>query len=168
MGATPNDAMFHEPPRERSFPTTAVAIAVVAIIILAATLVMISRRHGNTYGDAAYADKIAISDAEVSAASNMAGGTTTYVDGKLTNRGDRTVTGVTIQATFVMSNGSAAQVESDLAKAIRTKDPLDLQPMSQAPIPPGGTADFRLIFEDVKDGWDQKLPALKVVGATTK
>lgn len=168
MGATPNDGMFHEPPQERSFPVAAVAIAVVAVLILGAVLVTIGRRHGSAYGDAAYADKITISNAEVSAATNMAGGSTTYVDGTLTNHGDRTVTGVTVQATFAMGDGSAAQVESDLAKAIRTKDPLDLEPMNQQPIPPGGSADFRLIFEDVKDGWDQKLPALKVVGATTK
>jgi hypothetical protein len=168
MAANPNDALFHEPPSERSFPTTAVAIAVVAVLILAATVIMIGRRHGATYGNAAYADKITISDAEVSAASNMAGGTTTYVDGKLTNHGDRTVTGATIQATFATSDGSAAQVESDLAKAIRTKDPLDLEPMDQQPIPPGATADFRLIFEDVKPAWNQQLPTLRVVGATTK
>ena len=98
----------------------------------------------------------------------MAGGTTTYVDGHLTNNGTKTVTGVTLQASFTMPDGTPPQVESDFAKAIRTRDPLDLEPMNSAPIPPGGGADFRLIFEDVKPGWDQQAPKLAVVGATTR
>jgi len=158
--------MFSEPTPEREFPTAAVSIAAVAVVILVALFVMFSHRKASLGNE--YASNITLSGITVSAASNMAGGTTTYVDGHLTNNGPASVTGVTMQATFAGQNGAPAQVENDLAKAIRTKDPLDLEPMSQAPIAPGASADFRLIFEDVKDTWDQNTPQVKVVGATTK
>jgi hypothetical protein len=58
-------------------------------------------------------------------------------------------------------------VETEQAQIIRTRDPIvDLVPMSAAPLAPGAGADFRLVFESVKDGWDQKAPQLKVLGVT--
>ena len=168
MGTAPNQAgMFNEPPKERSFPTTAVAIAAVAVVILVVLFVTMGRRKGSE-GNANYAPNIAVSALQVSAADNMAGGTTVYVDGTVKNNGSATVTGVTMQATFASNGGAPPQVQSDLAKALRTKDPVDLEPMASQPLAPGASEDFRLIFEGVKDQWDQQTPRVVVLSAETR
>lgn len=168
MGTAPNQAgMFNEPPKERNFPTTAVAIAAVAVVVLAVLFVAMGR-HSGSAGNANYAPNLALSELQVSAADNMAGGTTVYVDGKVTNNGSATVTGMTAQATFASNGGAAPQVQTDQAKALRTKDPVDLEPMSSQPLAPGASEDFRLIYEGVKEQWDQQTPQVKVLAATTK
>ena len=168
MGTAPNQAgIFNEPPKERSFPATAIAIAAVAVVLLVALFVAMGRRKGSA-GDANYAPNIAVSGLQVSAADNIAGGTTVYVDGTVKNNGPATVTGVTMQAAFASNGGAAPQVQTDQAKALRTKDPVDLEPFSSQPLAPGASEDFRLIFEGVKDQWDQQTPKVVVLSATTR
>jgi hypothetical protein len=45
---------------------------------------------------------------------------------------------------------------------------VDTEPLSAAPLGPGGEADFRLIFEGVSDSWDQKTPNLQIVQVSTR
>lgn len=162
------DTMFTDPPKERAFPTTAVGIAAVAILIVVGVFVMLGHRKAQPIGDANYAAHIAITNVEVSAASNQLGGTSTYVDGHVTNNGTLPVTGLFLQATFNSDSGAAPQIETDSAAIIRTRDPIvDLQPLSAAPLAPGASADFRLVFETIKDGWDQKTPELRIAAVTT-
>jgi hypothetical protein len=158
--------MFNEPPQEKSFPAAAVAIAAIAVALLVVLFVLMEHGH-QSGGDAGYAQNVVLTDVAVSAADNMAGGTTTYVDGHLTNKGSATVTGVTVEATFLNNDGST-QVQTDVAKGIRTRDPLDLEPLAADPVAPGAGADFRLIFEGLKDGWNQQAPRVKVISVTTK
>ena len=52
---------------------------------------------------------------------------------------------------------------------IRTREPyVDTEPVSAAPIAPGGEADFRLIFENIGDNWNQQLPVMHAVQVSTK
>src|SRR5712692_4524130 len=48
----------------------------------------------------AYAARLQISDIKMSRAENLAGGTVTYIDGKITNTGDKIVTDARVEATF--------------------------------------------------------------------
>lgn len=170
-GAGPQ--MFAEPPRERQFPTTAVAIAAVAIVILVVVLVLLGRRHGpamnpNTLQPiAAYAPELALSNIAMSQSTNMAGGESTYIDGHVVNNGPKTVTGVTIQASFL--GGAQPALQTAPLDVIRMRQPeVDVEPLSVAPLAPGAGADFRLIFEGVSQDWNEQQPALRIIDVQTK
>src|SRR3954465_8197969 len=47
-----------------------------------------------------YAAKLALSDIQLSQADNMIGGTVTYVEGTVTNTGDKTVSGANVEVEF--------------------------------------------------------------------
>jgi hypothetical protein len=166
--------MFSEPTPERSFPTTAVAIAAVAVVVLVAVLVMLGRRgpvvQPNTLLPVdAYADNLQVSGVEMSEAGSLAGGKSTYIDGHIANKGDKTVTGVTVQVVFANDTGMSPQIETVPLNLIRTREPyVDTQPMSAAPLAPGGEADFRLIFEDIQPSWNQQTPVMRAVKVSTR
>ena len=79
---------------------------------------------------------------------NLAGGKVTYIDGHITNCGNKTVTGISVQVLFRNAANEVAQNETQAMKWIRTRDPyIDLEPVSAAPLKPGEGRDFRLIFD---------------------
>jgi hypothetical protein len=52
---------------------------------------------------------------------------------------------------------------------IRTRQPyIDTQPVAAAPIEPGQTRDFRLIFDSVPPDWNLQLPELRVISIRSK
>ena len=162
------DPLFQEPPRERSFPTAAVSIAA-AVIVIAVVVLLVMGRHGSgPAGGDAYASNLELTNLQPSQSESLSGGRSTYVDGHIVNHGSQTVTNVTVQATFGVDGGQA-QVLSAPVSVIRTRQPyVDTEPLSAAPLPPGGQADFRLIFEGVSDSWNQQAPTLKVIEVSTK
>jgi len=174
---TPRDAgMFTEPARERSFPTAAVAIATVAIVILGAFLFVLSRRHGAPDLDprvrqpiAAYAANLQISDIQMSESTSLSGAKVTYIDGHIVNHGPSTVTGITVQVLFPNSEAMPPQMKMDPLNLIRTREPyVDTQSVAAAPIAPNAGADFRLIFEAINDNWNGQQPEIHIVRVTTR
>jgi hypothetical protein len=165
----PEQPLFAEPTPERSFPTTAVAIAAVAIVLLVGLFVGLGMRSKPVADPhamqplAAYAASLKITDIAMSESTSISGGKSTYIDGRITNAGAATVTGVTVQAVFA-SDGGPAQIETVPLTLIRTREPyVDTQPVAAAPLAPGATAEFRLIFEGVGDAWNQQVPEIRVV-----
>lgn len=165
----PGAPIFHEPPRERSFPTTPVVLAAVAVIVIIAVLVVVGR-HSSAPAPtteqpvAAYASSLEISNVQMSQSESLSGGRSTYLDGHIANHGSQTVTGITVQALFANDAGQPPQILTVPLSVIRTRQPyVDTQPLSLAPLAPGKEIDFRLIFEGVSDSWDQKPPALRII-----
>lgn len=111
-----------------------------------------------------YAANLPFSDLKMSESSNLAGGKVTYLDGHIANKGDRTVTGIAVQVLFRNSAQEVAQNETQQLKFIRTRDPyVDIEPVSAAPLKPGGERDFRLIFDAVTPDWDGAYPQLRIL-----
>jgi hypothetical protein len=111
-----------------------------------------------------YAANLTIGDLAMSESSNLAGGKVTYLDGQIANRGNRTVTGITAQVLFRDPAHEVAQNETQSLKIIRTRDPyIDVEPLSAAPLKPGGQADFRLIFDTVAQDWDGAYPEIRII-----
>ena len=111
-----------------------------------------------------YAASLTIADVQMSEARNFAGGKVTYLDGKITNRGDRTLTGVTVQVAFRNDLKEIAQKETMPLSLIRTRDPyVDTQPVSASPLKPGEQREFRLIFDTVAGDWNGQYPEIRVV-----
>jgi hypothetical protein len=115
----------------------------------------------------AYAASLPISDIRMSEADSFAGNKATYIDGTLTNRGDKTVVGAQIQVVFNDDMNQMAQKEVMSVNIIRAHEPyVDTVPIERAPIKPGQSAEFRLIFDHVSGMWNQQYPQLTVVTTT--
>jgi len=111
-----------------------------------------------------YSSDLLITGLAMSESSNVAGGKVTYLDGHIANHGNRVVTGITVQILFRNVAHEVAQNETQQIKLIRTRDPyIDVEPLSAAPLKPGGGQDFRLIFDSVSPDWDGAYPELRVI-----
>jgi hypothetical protein len=105
----------------------------------------------------------------MSESANLAGGKLTYLDGRIANQGARTVTAITVQVLFRDYAHEVAQNETQPLKLIRIRDPyIDVEPVSAAPLAPGGEHDFRLIFDGVKADWDGAYPEIRILRVETR
>jgi len=116
-----------------------------------------------------YAANLPITDIKMSQANSMAGAQATYIDGKITNRGSQTVSAITVQVAFHGFTNPIAQKETLPLNLIRMYEPyVDTQPVSAAPIKPGETRDFRLIFDHISQDWNQQYPEIRVIQVSGK
>jgi hypothetical protein len=153
-------------------------VAVAAAIVLAVLIVLVFLFGRGKSGPAAtpinakldpYANNLPISQLAMSESSNLAGGKVTYLDGHIGNTGNRTVTGITLQVLFRDDAHEVAQNETQALKLIRMRDPyVDVEPVSAAPIRPGRSADFRLIFDTVAENWNGEYPEIRIVHVDTQ
>jgi hypothetical protein len=105
----------------------------------------------------------------MSESGNLAGGKVTYLDGHIANKGARTVTAVTVQVLFRNYAHEVAQNETQPLKLIRMREPyIDVEPVSAAPLRPGGEQDFRLIFDALSPDWDGVFPEIRILHVETK
>ena len=116
-----------------------------------------------------YAGRLTLSGITLSEATSGTGGKITYVDGTVSNTGERTVTGATVQVSFARTDGSGPIRYLVPVQLIRTHEPyVDTQPISAAPIPPGQQREFRLIFESIPDTWNVQSPEIRLVHTDLK
>src|SRR5665213_2414432 len=172
MSTTPSNpqpsGMFSEPVKASGFPTTAVAIASVALVILVAFLILMSHRHPEPES-MNYAPNLAFSHIEMSESTSLSGGKSTYIDGHITNNGKLTVTGVSLHVVFKNDEAMPPQIEITQLSLIRSREPyVDIQPVSAAPLAPGADREFRLIFENINSNWNQQEPEIHITGARTR
>jgi hypothetical protein len=150
-----------------------------AIVLLVAATIILSLEHGNARGKATvtpisapldpYAGSLSLTDLAMSESGNLAGGKITYLDGHIANRGPRTVTAVTAQALFRDFAHEVTQNETLPLMLIRMREPyIDVEPVSAAPLAPGGEKDFRLIFDGVSPHWDGAYPEIRILRVETK
>ncbi len=149
-----------------------VLIAVGIIVIIGALVWMLSRNAAAppaTAATPAYAADLPISDLHLSAATNFVGGRVTYIEGKLTNTGNQTVTGAEVETIFRNTLGEVVdrQTQPVRVQAAPLGNP-DWVGLSMAPLAPGKTFEFRLTFEHISADWNQGYPEIKFVSVTTK
>lgn len=118
---------------------------------------------------APYAADLSISHLQMSQASNDLGGQSTYLDGQIANKGNKTVTGLTVQVGFWGFTNELAGKPTMPLTLIRTREPyVDTEPVAAAPIQPGQTRDFRLIFDSVPQDWNQNYPEVRIIQVATQ
>jgi hypothetical protein len=116
-----------------------------------------------------YAAKLPITNLQMSEATSFSGAKVTYIDGQITNNGDRTLNGVTVQVGFHGDTGEFAQRLAMPLSLIRTREPyVDTEPVSAAPIQPAQSRDFRLIFDTIPPEWNQQYPEIRVISVHGK
>jgi hypothetical protein len=148
------------------------AIAAVIIMVALAAILIFGRPAKQPAAAAIdpYAEYLLISDLKLSTAANFVGVSVTYLDGKITNGGSKTVTGATVEAIFRNSMGQVVQRETQPLMLYHTglAGIPDVAPLSAAPLMPNQTLDFRLTFERISADWGQGFPELRFVKITTQ
>lgn len=154
--------------RDTSRRTIVIAIAVV--VAIAGIVALIFREKPTTVAaPPPYASQLKFSDLKMSQAQNFVGASVTYIDGILTNAGDKTITHAVVRVTFKDLYGQVAQIEALPIKVLQTTGPYpDTVDLSVAPLTPSQSKPFRLIFEHVSEQWNQAYPDLQIVGVSTK
>jgi hypothetical protein len=116
-----------------------------------------------------YIANLKLSDFKMSAAENFIGATVSYIDGKITNTGDKTVTHVVVQVNFVDSMGQVAQREDVPLRVVRSngayEEPVDL---AAAPLAPGQSESFRLTFDSISAQWNHQYPDISITDVLVK
>ena len=160
------------PPQPNANPRWRIFAVGFALVLLLAGAILFLTRGDHTpqpMAPDAYAARLQISDIKMSRAENLVGGVLTYIDGKITNTGDKTVTAVRVEATFWNSMNEVAQKEPSGLRIIKNNGSYDdALEMTEAPLPPGQSAEFRLIFERISAQWNQNYPDIRVLRVATK
>ncbi len=160
------------PRSSRGLPGAALGIAVAVIAIVIGGLLLLGRSHHPVNPNQpqpldAYAGSLPLSDLKMSESTSLSGGKSTFLDGTVSNRGNATVTGVTVQVFFANDEGMPPHLETAPLSLIRTREPyVDTQPVSAAPLAPGDSRPFRLIFEAIPDNWNTQMPQIHVISVT--
>jgi hypothetical protein len=167
MGDSENDPVFSPPANQSEnkawVPMAAGGVFVLVLIIGLVLLTRAGRPPVPSPGDPNLA-KLQISDLHMATAQNFAGGSVTYIEGKLTNSTDRKVTGASVQVIFKNSLGEIAQKDSLPVTVLLPNVPyVDYGLIDRAPLTPGQTRDFRLTLEHVTTDWDGQVPTVRVV-----
>ena len=116
-----------------------------------------------------YAAKLPLTDIKMFEAENFVGGKSIYVEGKITNSGEKTVTGATVEATFKNSLDQVVQRENHNLMVIERREPaVDLVALSALPLKPGQTLEFRMTFEHISADWNGQYPKVEVKLVTTQ
>ena len=149
-------------------PIVPIAIGALAVLVVIALLAVFARKGSNESGAPStpdpYAANLVISNPSMSTAANFAGQEVTYIEGKIANNGDKTVTSAILQIVFHDSLGQVVQKETQRLMVITTREPyIDTAPLSSAPLKPGQAREFRQTFEHVSTEWNTQLPEITVL-----
>ena len=156
--------------KERDSNLRPILLGVALVIIVVGAIALLTR--GNPKGAATphpYAANLNLSDLKMSAAENFVGASVTYIDGTVTNTGDKTVTHAMVHVAFKNSLGEVAQAEDVPLHVLQTSGPYpDAVDLSLSPLAAGQNKPFRLTFEHVSSDWNQAYPELQVTDVSVK
>jgi|SRR5579863_3718519 len=146
------------------------ALGIAAILVVAGIAVFLLRpKPQPVVPPNPYAAQLKISNLAMSTSQNFVGAKVTYIDGTLTNPGDKTVTHAVVHVTFRDSYGQVAQIDDVPVKVLQTTGPYpDTLDLAAAPLAPGQDKPFRLIFEHISEQWNQGYPEMQVTDVVTK
>ena len=142
-------------------------VLVVVVVGIAAFLLRTDSKIANPPHP--YAANLKFSDMKMSAAENFIGSTVTYLDGTVTNTGDKTVNHAVVHVSFKDSLGQVVQAEDVPLRVLQTSGPYpDAVDLSISPLGPGQSKQFRLTFEHVTADWNHEYPELRVTDVAVK
>jgi FlaG/FlaF family flagellin (archaellin) len=154
--------------RDSSRLTIIIAVAVV-IAIAAAAAILLRPKEKSASATHPYAANLQLSNFKMSAAENFVGATVSYVDGTVTNAGNKTVTHAMVEVNFKDDMGQVAQREDIPLKALKESGPYpEAVDLSASPLAPGQSLPFRLTFETISAQWNRQYPEIRVTDVTVK
>jgi len=134
---------------QRDTNWTTIGIGVAFVVVVIAIIALLSRSEPKSAKTPhPYISNIKLSNIKMSAAENFVGASVTYIDGTITNTGDKTLTHVMVHVTFKDSMGQVAQTEDVPLHVLQTGGPYpDAVDLNASPLAPGQSKPFRLTFE---------------------
>jgi hypothetical protein len=156
---------------ERDSSRLIIFIAVAGVLVVILALAFLLREPPKTAKTISpYAANIKLSDFKMSAAENFVGSTVSYIDGTVTNSGDKTVTHLVVEVVFKDEVGQIAQDEPDVPlRVMRTTGPYpEAVDLSVAPLPPGQSQSFRLTFDHISAQWSRQYPEIRISDVLVK
>jgi hypothetical protein len=116
-----------------------------------------------------YASNLELSDLKMSAAENFVGASVTYLEGTVTNAGDKAVTHAMVRVIFKDDIGQVVGDESVPLRVLQPSGPYeDAVDLNVSPLAPGQDKHFRLTFESISAQWNHAYPDLQVTDVTVK
>jgi hypothetical protein len=148
----------------------AIVIGVVAVVVVMGVVALLTRSTPRSpLPPHPYASSLKLSDLKMSAAENFVGASVTYIDGTVTNAGDKTVTHAVVHVSFKNSLDQVAQAEDVALHVLQTSGPYpDAVDLSASPLAPGQSKPFRLTFEHVSADWNHAYPELQITDVSVK
>ncbi len=146
-----------------------IAAVVVVIGIALAAAFFLREPPKKVVPPSPYIAQLKLSDFKMSAAENFIGATVSYIDGTITNTGNKTVTRIMVEVNFLDSMGQLAQREELPLRVMRPNgaynEPVDL---TVAPLAPGQSAPFRLTFDSISAQWNHQYPDMRITDVNVK
>ncbi|MBI1956357.1 MAG: hypothetical protein HYS38_08190, partial [Acidobacteria bacterium] len=102
--------------------------------------------------DIAYVRQLQLGELHLSAEKNFLDQRVVYLDGKISNRGNKTVRQLKLRLFFRDYYGQVVLQEDQPVLA-----------ETAAPLGPGQTRDFQLRFDRIPDSWSQQIPQFQLV-----
>jgi len=161
---------FPAAPANSPGPWRAVVAGVAVVAVMLGLLVWLGGgKRSASQAPNPYADKVQITNVKMAAAQNFVGGTVTYVEGRITNTGDKTVSGAVAEVLFRNSLGEVVQKEQIPIRVLVFQGPdRDILDLHSAPLKPGTSADFRLTIEgSISADWNQGFPEVRIASVST-
>ncbi len=154
--------------QESSLRPILIGIVIVGVVVGILALIFRAERKKPAVPPA-YAANLKFSDLKTSAAQNFVGATVSYLDGTVTNTGDKTVSHAVVQVTFKDDLGQTAQREELPIRVLRTGGPYDeAVDLNLSPLAPGQGKPFRLTFENISAQWNHTYPDLQITQIAVK
>ena len=155
---------------ERDSSRMIIVVAVVGVIAVMLGIAFLLREPPKAAkAISPYAASLKLTDFKMSAAENFIGATVSYVDGKITNSGDKTVTHVMVEVVFRDDIGQLAQREDLPLRVLRNTGPYsEAVDLSVLPLAPGQSQPFRLTFDSISAQWNRQYPEIKITDVTAK
>jgi hypothetical protein len=170
----PDDAPDFPPQSQQiddATPRGPMIVGALVVLLALAALILIGRnaRSNATAAIDPYVKNLQLSDFKLSQAENFVGGNVTYLEGKVHNAGNKTVTGAQVRIIFKNSLDEVTQSETLPLMQITSRQPyIDTADLRSKPLNPGDTRDFRLTFEHVTADWNGAMPDVQVQSVTTQ
>jgi hypothetical protein len=156
------------PASEESSSRTSILVGVAAVLVVMGLVAFLLRSKPKAPVEPPpYAASLKFSDLKMSKAANFVGASVTYIDGTITNAGNKTVTHAVVTVTFRDDIGQIAQKEDVPLHILQTSGPYpDSIDLKVTPLKPGQSQTFRLAFESVSAQWNQAYPELQIIGVS--
>jgi len=155
---------------ERDSSRLIIVVAVVGVIAVMLGIAFLLREPPKAVKPVSpYAASLKLSDFKMSAEENFVGATVSYIEGKITNSGDKTVTHVVVEVVFRDDMGQLAQRDEVPLRLLRQTGPYtEAVDLSVMPLGPGQAQPFRLTFDSISAQWNRQYPELRVTDVTVK
>jgi hypothetical protein len=157
-------------PEERESHLVPILLGIAVVLVVVGLIAYLGREKPHAQSSLhPYAANVKLSELKMSAAENFVGASVTYLDGIVTNTGDKTVSRAAVHIVFNDAVGQTAQIEDQPIRVVTTVGPYaDAVDLSNAPLAPGQSKPFRITLEHVSSAWNHDYPAMQVTDVTLK